>query len=53
MIDDKYDILCISLIPGAGKTSIEKLLEIVLNPLVENEAFKEEYVNQEKQNVKL
>lgn len=24
MIDDKYDILCISLIPGAGKTSIEK-----------------------------
>lgn len=24
MIDDKYDILCISLIPGAGKTTIEK-----------------------------
>lgn len=24
MIDDKYDILCISLVPGAGKTSIEK-----------------------------
>lgn len=24
MIDDKYDVLCISLIPGAGKTSIEK-----------------------------
>ena len=24
MIDDKYNILCISLIPGAGKTTIEK-----------------------------
>ena len=24
MIDNKYDILCISLIPGAGKTTIEK-----------------------------
>lgn len=24
MLDDKYDILCISLIPGAGKTTIEK-----------------------------
>lgn len=24
MIDDKYDILCVSLIPGAGKTTIEK-----------------------------
>ena len=24
MIDDKYDLLCISLIPGAGKTTIEK-----------------------------
>lgn len=24
MIDDKYDFLCISLIPGAGKTTIEK-----------------------------
>lgn len=24
MIDDKYDILCISLIPGSGKTTIEK-----------------------------
>ena len=34
------------------KTSIEKLLEIVFNPLVENGAFKEEYVKQEKQNVK-
>ena len=34
------------------KTSIEKLLEIVFNPLVENGAFKEEYVKQEKENVK-
>ena len=24
MLDDKYDILCISLVPGAGKTTIEK-----------------------------
>lgn len=24
MIDDKYDILCVSLVPGAGKTTIEK-----------------------------
>ena len=34
------------------KMSIEKILEIVFNPLVENEAFKEEYVKQEKENVK-
>ena len=34
------------------KTSIEKLLEIVFNPLIENQAFKEEYVKQEKENVK-
>lgn len=34
------------------KSSIEKLLEIVFNPLVENEALKEEYVKQEKENVK-
>lgn len=34
------------------KTSMEKLLEIVFNPLVENNAFKEEYVNQEKQTIK-
>jgi len=34
------------------KTSIEKLLEIVFNPLTENGAFKEEYVKQEKENVK-
>ena len=34
------------------KTSIEKLLEIVFNPLVENGAFKDEYVKQEKENIK-
>ena len=34
------------------KTSIEKLLEIVFNPLIENGAFKAEYVKQEKENVK-
>lgn len=34
------------------KTSIEKLIEIVFNPLVENGAFKEEYITQEKENVK-
>ena len=34
------------------KSSVEKLLEIVFDPLVENSAFKEEYVKQEKENVK-
>ena len=34
------------------KHSIEKLLEIVFNPLVENEKFNEAYVEQEKNNVK-
>ena len=34
------------------KTSIEKLLDIVCNPLIENEGFKEEYVEQEKENIK-
>ncbi|MBQ2836421.1 MAG: insulinase family protein [Clostridia bacterium] len=34
------------------KTSIDKLLEIIFNPLVENDSFKEEYVKQEKENVK-
>lgn len=33
-------------------TSLEKLLEIVLNPYVENDAFKAEYVEQEKNNIK-
>lgn len=30
MIDDKYDILCISLIPGAGKTSVEKFFNALV-----------------------
>ena len=34
------------------KVATEKLLEIVFNPLVEQGGFKEEYVNQEKENVK-
>ena len=34
------------------KTSIDKLLDIVCNPVTENGAFKEEYVEQEKQNIK-
>jgi predicted Zn-dependent peptidase len=34
------------------KTAIEKILEIVFNPLVENNKFKEEYVNQEKETIK-
>ena len=34
------------------KTSIEKLLDIVCNPLIENDGFKEEYLNQEKDNIK-
>lgn len=34
------------------KVSIEKLLEITLNPYLENNGFKEEYVEQEKQTLK-
>lgn len=34
------------------KSSCEKLIEIVFNPLTEGQAFKEEYVQQEKENVK-
>lgn len=34
------------------KTSLEKLLEIVFNPYIENESFKAEYVEQEKSNMK-
>ena len=34
------------------KTSIEKLTEIVFNPYLENGRFKEEYVTQEKENIK-
>ncbi len=34
------------------KTSLEKLLEIVFNPYIENGSFKPEYVEQEKNNIK-
>lgn len=34
------------------KQSIEKVLEIVFNPLIENGKFKDEYVEQEKNNIK-
>ena len=34
------------------KASLEKLLEIVFNPYIENESFKPEYVEQEKNNIK-
>lgn len=34
------------------KQSIEKILEIIFNPLLENGKFKEEYVNSEKENLK-
>ena len=34
------------------KKSIEKLLEIIFNPLIENDAFKKEYIEQEKENIK-
>ena len=48
-INDKF-------LPQSGenmlKKSIEKLLEIIFNPLVENGKFKEEYVEQEKNNIK-
>lgn len=30
MIDDIYDILCVSLIPGAGKTTVEKMLNALV-----------------------
>jgi hypothetical protein len=30
MIDDRYDILCVSLIPGAGKTTVEKMLNALV-----------------------
>lgn len=35
------------------KESIELLLDIILNPLVENNSFKKEYVNSEKENIKV
>lgn len=34
------------------KSSIEKLLEIVFEPLIEGQAFKKEYVEQEKNNIR-
>lgn len=34
------------------KTSIEKILEIAFNPYIENEGFKSEYLEQEKNNIK-
>ena len=34
------------------KTSIEKILDIVFNPLIKDEAFDKEYVAQEKENIK-
>lgn len=34
------------------KNSLEKLLEIIFNPYVENNSFKPEYVQQEKNNIK-
>lgn len=34
------------------KTAVEKLIEIIFNPLLENGEFKQEYVNQEKENIK-
>lgn len=34
------------------KTSLENILELVLNPYLENKSFKKEYVEQEKENLK-
>lgn len=34
------------------KASIDLVMDVVFNPLVENEAFSEEYVNQEKENIR-
>lgn len=30
MIDDTYDILCVSLVPGAGKTTVEKMFHALV-----------------------
>ena len=35
------------------KESVELLLDIILNPLIENNAFKSEYVSSEKENIKV
>lgn len=37
--------------PNILQESIESILDIVLNPYTENEGFKEEYLNQEKNNI--
>lgn len=34
------------------KTAIQKLLEIVFNPYIENDSFKQQYIEQEKNNIK-
>lgn len=34
------------------EASIDTILDIVFNPLIENDAFNEEYVNQEKENIR-
>lgn len=31
MIDDRYDILCVSLVPGAGKTTVEKMFHALVS----------------------
>ena len=54
----KFYLECVNdnFLPQTGekmlKTSIEKLLDIVCNPLIENDGFKKEYVEQEKENIK-
>lgn len=30
MIDDRYDILCVSIVPGAGKTTVEKMFHALV-----------------------
>lgn len=30
MIDDRYDIVCVSLVPGAGKTTVEKMFHALV-----------------------
>lgn len=49
VVDDKY-------LPkkseNISEEAIQKILEIILNPYIENEGFKEEYVKQEKNNLK-
>ena len=40
-------------IENVAKESLDLLLDIILNPLIENDQFKEEYVEAEKNNIKL